>query len=202
MKTIFIPARIKSEINKKKISQLKLPKNIAIAYSIQYSETASRIREILSKKHKITSFVQVLGCSKPNFPKNTDAILLISSGKFHAISLAIETNLPVYILESDKLRKISDEEIDLLKKRKKSSYLKFLNSEKIGVLISTKSGQENLKKSLSLTWKKKQFYYFLGNEINSKEFENFPEIQSWINTACPRLDFDNSIINISDLNSG
>ncbi|MDD5012687.1 MAG: diphthamide synthesis protein [Candidatus Nanoarchaeia archaeon] len=202
MKQLFIPAKVKSEINTKKISELKLPKNIAIAYSIQYQETASEIKEILSKNHNITNFLQVLGCSKPKFSKDTKAVLLISSGKFHAVSLAVESNLPVYILEADKLRKISEEEISSLKKRKKASYMRFLNADKIGILISTKPGQENLQKALALKdkIKNKEIYLFISNEINPREFENFPEIKSWVNTACPRLDFDSSVINISDLN--
>jgi 2-(3-amino-3-carboxypropyl)histidine synthase len=199
MKTLFIPAKINLEINEKKILDLNLPINIVIAYSIQYKEVALRIKEFLSKKHKILSLIQVLGCSSPKLPEKTEAILLISSGKFHAVSLAATTNLPVYLLESDELKKISKEEIDLFNKRKKVAYLKFLNAEKIGVLISTKPGQENLKKSLFLKLKNKTPYFFLSNNINNKEFENFG-INSWINTACPRLDFDNSIINLSDLN--
>lgn len=199
MKTIYIPAKIHTSINRKKISELKLPKNLAIAYSIQYKEIAEEIRSILSKNHNITNFIQVLGCSKPKFSKDTKAVLLISSGKFHAISLALESQLPVYVLESDKLRKISDDEIDSLRKRKKVSYIKFLNAEKVGILISTKPGQENLKRALSLKIKGKTPYLFISNEINTREFENFPTIQSWINTACPRLDFDNSMINFSDL---
>lgn len=198
MKTLFIPATINSEINIKKIQQLKLPKKIAIAYSIQYKEIALEIKKIISENHYITSFIQVLGCSRPKF-KDTKAILLISSGEFHAISLAAETNLPVYILESNKLRKISEEEINSFKKKKLASYVKFLSSEKIGVLISTKPGQENLKDAISLKLKNKNSYFFITNEINIKEFENFPDIQSWVNTACPRLDFDVSVINIADL---
>jgi diphthamide biosynthesis enzyme Dph1/Dph2-like protein len=218
MKQLFIPAKVKSEINTKKISELNLPKSIAIAYSIQYKEIASQIQKILSKKHKITDFVQILGCSKPKFSKDTKAILLISSGKFHAVSLAVESNLPVYILGSGKLIKISEDEqfrggkvsdmqarlraeIDSFRKRKKVSYMKFLNADKIGILISTKPGQENLQKALALKSKikKKDVYLFISNDINTKEFENFPDIKSWVNTACPRLDFDNSVINSSDL---
>jgi diphthamide biosynthesis enzyme Dph1/Dph2-like protein len=198
MKTLFIPAKINLEINEKKILGLNLPINIVIAYSIQYKEVALKIKNILSKKNKILSTIQVLGCSSPKLPKETEAILLISSGKFHAVSLAATTNLPVYLFESSELKKISKEEIELFNKRKKVAYLKFLNEEKIGVLISTKPGQENLKKSLSLKLKNKILYFFVANNINNKEFENFG-INSWINTACPRLDFDNSIINLTDL---
>jgi len=204
MKIMFIPARIRSEVNAKKIQSLKLPKNIAIAYSIQYKDIAEKIKEILSKKNKITGFIQVLGCSKPKFSGETKAILLISSGKFHAVSLAIESNLPVYVLEQDSLRKISEEEIGSFKKKKLASYVKFLNAEKVGILVSAKPGQENLKKTVTLKnrLKNKQSYLFIANEINPKEFENFPDIQSWVNTACPRLDFDSPIINIADLNLG
>jgi len=199
MKTLFIPAKTKSEIDEKKISQLKLPINIAIAYSIQYKEIAEKVKEILSKKHKITLTIQVLGCSSPKFPKETEAILLLSSGKFHAVSLAFETGISVYVLESDNLTKISKEEIDLLNKKKMASYMRFLNAEKIGILISTKPGQENLEKALSLKLKNKKSYLFIGNNIDINEFENFG-INSWVNTACPRMDFDSSIINLKNLN--
>lgn len=201
MKTIFIPAKINSEINIKKFQSLNLPKNIAIAYSIQYKEIASKINRILSKKHKITGIIQILGCSRPKFSKDTQAILLISSGKFHAVSLAAETNLPIYMIEADKLRKVSKEEADLFNKRKLASYMRFLNAEKVGILISTKPGQENLRKALSLQikLKNKKSYLFISNNIDLREFENFC-IDSWINTACPRLDLDSSIINLKDLN--
>lgn len=204
MKTLFIPAKVKSEINEKKIQSLKLPKNIAIAYSIQYKDIASKIKQILSKKHNITKLIQVLGCSNSRFPKQTQAILLISSGKFHTIALATESKIPVYILENNKLTRISEKDIEFFKKKQKASYLKFLHSKRIGILVSTKPSQENLKKAIELKSKikDKETYLFISNNINTQEFENFPEIQSWINTACPRMDIENnSIINVRNIKS-
>ncbi len=205
METLFIPAEAKAEVNYSKIEKIskKLPKSISVVYSIQYKKIAEEIKKILSEKHKITKFTQVLGCSKPKFPKQTKAILLIGSGKFHALSLASEISLPIYILERDKFYKISEKDIDSYKKNKKASYLNFLNSEEAGILVSIKPGQQNLQKALSLkkNLKDKKCYLFLGNNINSEEFENF-SIKSWINTACPRLDMDIRIINVSDLNLG
>jgi diphthamide biosynthesis enzyme Dph1/Dph2-like protein len=68
-------------------------------------------------------------------------------------------------------------------------------------LVSTKPGQENLKKAIAIKnkLKNKDSYLFIGDEIDTKQLENFPNIQSWINTACPRLDFDSSVINMGDL---
>jgi len=203
MKIMFIPAKVNQEVNIKKIESLssRLPKRIAIAYSIQYRDIAERIKEILLKKHEITLFIQVLGCSRPKFPEKTEAILLVSSGRFHAVSLALESGIPVYVLEHDKLAKIPEEEIKGLKKKKLASYIRFLNADRVGIMVSTKPGQENMKKALALKkrLKNKESYLFICNEINTKDFENFPDIKSWVNTACPRLDFDSSIINISDL---
>jgi len=206
MEILFILAKRKLNLNTKKVGVIskKLPKNIALTYSIQYKDITSKINEILSKSHKITKLVQVLGCSKPNFPKETQAILVIGSGKFHAISLALETKLPVYMLEHNHFKKLLNKDIDELKKRQKTAYLKFLNADKIGVLISIKPGQQNLKKALRFAKeiKNKKSYLFMGNDINTNEFENF-ELSSWVNTACPRIDMDNnSVINIDKLNFG
>ena len=202
MRTLFIPAKSRLKINKSKILEIskKLPKNIVIAYSIQYKKIAEEVREILSKNHNILKFTQVLGCSKPQFPKNTQFILLISEGKFHAISLAIETHIPIYIFNNNNFDQISKQEIQNFEKRQKASYVKFLNANKIGILVSTKPGQENIKKALEFKKQtKKKSYLFLGNEINHLEFENFPQIQSWVNTACPRLDMNFSVVNLEKL---
>ena len=201
METLFIPAKSKLRANKSKILELskKLPKKIAIAYSIQYKNLAFEVKNLLSN-HKITKIIQILGCSKLKLSKDTQAILLIGSGKFHAISLAFETNLPIYILENNKLEKISEKDIEIFEKKQKASYLKFLNSTKIGILISTKPGQQNLKKALNFKKKlqNKKSYLFISNNVNVNEFENFG-LDCWVNTACPRLDMDSSIININKI---
>jgi 2-(3-amino-3-carboxypropyl)histidine synthase len=202
MKTLYIPAKANIQINKTEIEAIskKLPKNLAIAYSVQYANSAEKIKKILSKNHKITKFVQVLGCSRPDFPKATQAILLISSGRFHGISLSLESGLPVYIFENNILKPIQNNEIEVFKKKQKTSYLKFLNADKVGILVSTKPGQQNLKRAIELkkSLVNKKSYIFIGNEFNAEEFENFP-ISSWINTACPRLDMNTSIVNFRDL---
>ncbi len=78
--------------------------------------------------------------------------------------------------------------------------MKFLNAEKVGILISTKPGQENLKRAIELKkrLKDKKFYLFLCNEIDARQFENF-DIQAWINTGCPRMDFEGFTYNVENL---
>ncbi|MAH03840.1 hypothetical protein CMI39_03580 [Candidatus Pacearchaeota archaeon] len=202
MKTLFILAKVKVEIDKLKIEKIskRLPKNIAIVYSIQYKDNAIKIKNILLKKHKITKLTQILGCTIPKFSRDTKAILLITDGKFHGISLVYETKLPAYILENNNLEKVSSKEVEILKKRQKAAYVKFLNAERIGIIVSSKYGQENLKKALNFkkNLENKESYLFISNNINQNEFENF-QIDSWVNTACPRLDMNTNIINLNKI---
>jgi len=201
MKTMFIPALLHEKLDKKLASRLvrELPDKVALVYSIQYKNMANELKVLLGKK--VCYFSQVLGCSKPKLPKNTETVLLIGEAKFHGIGLALETKLPVYVYNNKQLTKILDKDIAKLKQKNKGMMLKFHNSKKIGILISTKPGQFRLKQvqSLKSKYPKKGFFLFVTNNINKQEFENFPDIQCWVNTACPRLDMDLNTININRL---
>lgn len=209
MKKLFIPVMSKNTevFNINEISK-KLPKNIAIAYSIQFKKLAINIRDYLEKNkaHKITLFTQVLGCSKIN-SKNAQALLLIGQGRFHALGLAIgmdsSKSIPIYIYEAGKLVKMAESDVSNMQKRQKVAYMKYLNANNVGIMISTKPGQNRLNKAIKMknSIKNKNSYLFIANNINPSEFENFPEIKSWINTACPRMDLtdNNSLINMDKI---
>lgn len=203
METLFIPASVKHELNRKKIIALakNLPEKIAIAYSVQYKNLAFEIKDILSEQLEVLEIKQILGCSENNFSKEIQAILFIGDGNFHVISLLNKRNIPIYIFSGDSLKKLPEKVFEKIELGKKSAYLKFLNSKKIGVLISLKLGQERINDALNLKskMKNKEAYLFFCNDVNLREFENFPEIECWVNTACPRLDMDGEVINIRDI---
>lgn len=201
MKVLFIESKFKNlalDISNEEIK--KLPKKIFLAYSIQYKDIADELKKLLEKNNiKISNFQQVLGCSKVN---TKDPILLIGAGRFHAVNLYNQAP-EVFVLENNKIVKISTEELKKYETKKKASLLNFLNAENIGLLITTKPGQENLKiaekiKS-SLEKKGKKVYSFISNNIDINQFENF-QIDSWVSTACPGLANDNpKIINYFDI---
>jgi len=201
MKVLYIQSKLRNlNLNLNKSEILGLPKKIFLAYSIQYKDLAILVKKQLEKNNiKISDFQQVLGCSKIN---TKDPILFIGSGRFHASNLYNQTE-QIYVLENSKIIKISYEEINKIKQRKKAALLKFLNAENIGIITTTKPGQENLKIALklkkSLEKKGKQVFMFISNNIDINQFENFP-IDSWVNTACPGLASDNpKIINYQDI---
>lgn len=204
MKTLFIPAKLKNLSVKLPKSQIaKLPKKLLLLYAIQYKGLAKQIKQQLQANNIIVSKTQqVLGCSKINTKL---PVLLISTGDFHAKSLYLQIQ-PIYLLKNNKIIKIPQSEINKLKTQRKTALIRFLNADKIGILVSTKPGQNKLNLALKLKQKiekkykgQKQVFIFISNNIDINQFENF-QIDSWINTACPGLTVDNSsIINYDEL---
>lgn len=202
MKIMFVEAKKKlTDFNIDSINFNILPKQIFLAYPVQYKELAEKIKNKLQEKgKKVIGFRQVLGCSRL---KSKAPILLVGSGKFHALQLALQNN-QVYILE-EKIRKLEEKEIENIKAKRKVALSKFLAAEKVGILVSLKPGQENLKKALilkkKLEKKGKEVKIFLADNINIEELENY-DIESWVNTACPALPLDcldNRIVNTDEI---
>jgi len=212
MKPLFIEAKRKfkdKDINLKPLNKLKC-KTISLAATIQYIDLIPKVKSYLEKQGKKVIIKQgahykahILGCNSSALDKSADEVLIITDGKFHAINNAIQIQKPIYIFNTKTLNKITQKEIDKHNKKTLAKQKKFLASKKVGILLSTKHGQ----KSKSINKIKEQIeklnkkaYIFESNNINPNEFENFPQINIWVNTACPGLTKDNpKIINLSDI---
>ena len=210
MKTLFIETRRKfKDIDLKPLDKLK-GKTISIAATIQYIDLIPKIKQYLESKGKTVIIKQgahykahILGCNSSALDKSADTILIITDGKFHAINNAIQIQKPIHIFNTKTLDKITKQDIDKQNKLILAKQKKFLTSKKIGLLLSTKHGQ-NFKAIKQLKSKieklDKKVYIFESNNINTNEFENFPQIKIWVNTACSGLALDDKkIINLSDI---
>ncbi len=189
----------------------KLPgKTISLAAVIQYIELIPKVKAYLKNKGMKVMLKQgafyeghVIGCNSTAFDKKADTLLLIGDGKFQAINNALQLDKEIYIFNPETFEIITKDEINELKKKIKGKINKFLMADNIGLIISTKYGQnhkqiENLKKSIQS--KGKNISIFEGDNINISEFENFPDIQMWVNTACYGMAMDSSkIVNYQDV---
>jgi 2-(3-amino-3-carboxypropyl)histidine synthase len=193
MKILHIPAKAIVAIN---LSKIKLKGKTGMLTTAQHLDKVKVI-----KKENFTFLGQVLGCNAKNAKGEYDQFLYIGSGKFHPIRIALETNKPVFTYNpfTKQFKEIDNKEITKIKRRIKGSYLKYLNAKKIGIITTTKG--QNFNKDFN--FKNKKVYYFMCNNITN-QIENFPDIEVWVNTACPRLayegEFNASIINMEDLN--
>ena len=189
MKTLFIPLIKKEQLNKPALQAAidKLPSTIYIAYTIQYKQIAEQAKAELEKTREIIGFSQVLGCSK----LKVNSILLIADGSFHASNLLQQGN-QVYLFDNHSLIKL-----ELQDNNNKAKLNKLYSSNKLGILLSTKPGQLNLnqarKTKNKLKEQNKKAYFFLADNINLDELENF-DVDFWINTACPGLEKDSKNI--------
>lgn len=209
MKRLFIEARSTEPILQvvKKAVNL-LPKKIGLVTTVQYKHRLKEANEFLEKNKKTAVIAGVvLGCdvsSAKRIAKKVDAFLYIGSGEFHPLGIALETNKPVIVANplSNEVSRIKKEDVEQIRKRRKGAYLKFLTARNIGIIVSTKPGQSKLKQALELKkkLKNKNCCIFIADEIDLNQLENFPFIECWVNTACPRIaDKAKGMINVEEV---
>jgi diphthamide biosynthesis enzyme Dph1/Dph2-like protein len=212
MKTLFIETKRKfknSDINLKLLNKLS-GRTIALAATIQYIDLVPKIKAHLESLNKKVIIRQgayhkahVLGCNPSALDKSADTLLIITDGTFHAINNAIQLQKEIYVFTTKTLEKIEQKEIDTHNKKILTKQKKFLMAKTTGVLVSSKHGQHQkaiyaIKNKIEKLDKK--VYIFESNNIDTNEFENFPQIQIWINTACFGLARDDmKIINLSNI---
>jgi len=204
MKKLFIEAKSTADVKKAVEKAIKLlPKKVGIVTTAQHKHKLKEVKKILEKnKIKAEAGGQILGCDASAARKiknKVDAFLYVGSGRFHPIQVQLETGKPVVMANpfTDEARKLEKQEIEKIVKMQKGGLAKFLTSDNVGILVSLKPGQNKLKQAIELkkNLQNKKAYIFIADTIDLNELENFPFIESWINTACPRLSDKTLIVN-------
>jgi len=220
MDTIFIDAKYNKEIrlDESVLKTLKKYKKIALFASVQFlnlenvKEQLKDHKLIVSKPDRTNATHQLLGCDvfheNLKLPEEPDAFLYIGDGLFHPRALLLASDKPVIQFDPmDNSHKIlTRKDIKEILKKYKGSLMKFLSSRYIGIFITVKPGQQQFlfSKKLEEKYPNKDFYYFVGNNFDASQTENYSFIQAWINTACPRISLDDSVnysfpmVNIND----
>jgi len=214
MKTLFLEAKYEGKINPEEIPIKKLPKRIGLVTTVQFVDHLNEIKNYLEKnnikininndKQKYPG--QILGCEQSsgvNIRFSVDAYLYIGDGSFHPIGIASKTKKDVFTFnpQTNEFSKVSKNQIERMKIKRKAQLVKFHSSTEIGVIVSTKPGQNRLDEARKLIKKfpKKNIYFLLFDNIDYMQLENFNFIQSFVNTACPRIEEDIKVINLDEL---
>jgi len=214
IKTIFVPVYLNFEEEKMKEFLEKnegilkdLSKTIFIGYSLPYKRVFELICDYLSKSEGFEVKTGenlstgekglILGCDFSALKDSTEEndVMIISGGSFHAMGA----------LSSVKFRKLINVDVDNLsinifgkedkekiEKKKLAKYIKFLESDKIGVLICDKKGQwqtnfEHAKKMLKDKGKK---VVLLTCFTLKKDKILGLDVDAILNLACPRIEED------------
>ena len=197
MKQLFLHAKVDVDLIKivEKVLS-KLEGKVAVYTTIQHLGMIKPVLEYLKKeKVNVVSSGQILGCIVPK--DKVDTFLYLGQGKFHPIAILLKHDTKVICADpiSCKVTEISKSDVERVVKKQKGAMLKFLTSNKIGVLVSMKKGQEhyNEAKKLEKKYPDKTFYYFVMDTLDFNEIENFPKVECYVNSMCPRIGFDDTI---------
>ena len=191
----------------------KLPEKIGLISTIQFSDFLKEVKKKLEKTGKnvfLNGTGMILGCNAASalaVESKVQAFLYIGSGKFHLIQMALslteQKKIFTYNPLTEEFSEISWNEVEKFKMRKKAFKVRFLSADNIGLLVSTKWGQLHLDQALKFKEKSekknKKVYVFLFDEFQEEQMENWPEIKSWVNTACPGIGLDSSVAWIGDV---
>jgi 2-(3-amino-3-carboxypropyl)histidine synthase len=143
---------------------------------------------------------QVVGCDYSNaksVAREVEAFLFIGGGRFHALGVALSTSKPTIVADPYEKRAYSvDEEAKKILKQRWASIEEAKKAKNFAVLVGLKPGQKKLEKALNikekLEEKGKTAHLFAVKEINPEVLMEFPTVDAYVNTACPRISLDDA----------
>jgi 2-(3-amino-3-carboxypropyl)histidine synthase len=221
MEVMHIPAFFRGKIRLSAKILGKLPRKVGLVTTIQFVNQVDSICSQL-QENNIKYFVsraqqefnaQILGCdvsAATSIRDKVDAFLYIGTGEFHPIQVMYETGKQTfsYNPESNTFSEVIVDK-EKMEKRKKGAYMKYLAADSVGILVSTKPGQERLKEAFELKKnllnKGKKAYILISNTLDFSQLENFNFVDCFVNTMCPRIGaddrarFSKPIINYKDI---
>jgi 2-(3-amino-3-carboxypropyl)histidine synthase len=182
---------------------------IGLVTTIQHVQMLDTVKEILLDEDKIVAVGdagytrypgQVIGCDYSNaksIAADVEAFLFIGGGRFHALGVALSTSKPTLVADPYEQRAFSvDKDARKTLRKRWANISETRNAQIIAILIGLKPGQKRLDEAMILKQKfekkGKKIYLFAIRNIAPDVFLNFPTVEAYINTACPRLSLDDS----------
>jgi 2-(3-amino-3-carboxypropyl)histidine synthase len=208
--TIYVEARATVTVDEAVEKSLPLLKDytiVGLATSVQHLQALNHAREILTRAGKtvivgdtgqIAYQGQVIGCNYSNAKSIADeveAFLFVGGGMFHALGIALNTSKPTIIADPYDNRAYSiNAEAQKILKQRFASLQEAKNAKKFGIFVGLKPGQRHLDNALivkALAEKNgKAAYLLAAREITPETLLEFPSIDAYVNTACPRVSLE------------
>ncbi|MEM2341540.1 MAG: diphthamide biosynthesis enzyme Dph2 [Candidatus Bathyarchaeia archaeon] len=206
---IYIEAKAKTCIDFKKIVEDSLRylepwESIGLTTTVQHAHLINEAKDILKNAGKKVYIGhepglkypgQVLGCDYRNakvISNMVEAFLFIGGGLFHAIGLFLSTMKTTIAIDpfEGKIQRVDDYAKRVIKRRW-ADISEAMRVKKWGIIIGLKTGQFNFETSLKIMKDLKnsgrEVILLAMKEITPEALLEFPTIESYVNTACPRV---------------
>lgn len=197
----------------------KLPEKICLSTTVQFVPQLSEMKKQLEAAGKEVTLLralhskyegQLLGCgfTKFDYPEDAEAFLYVGDGLFHpkSILFAVKKKVFQYDPIAGKMKILEPSLVEAIEKKRKGALLTFLHKTEIGVLLSTKPGQNLMKHAFELPkmFPEKNFYFLVSGTLDFNQLPNFSFVECFVNTACNRLmddadKFPKPVINLEDI---
>jgi len=210
--TVYVEARATVTVDdavEKSIPLLSKYDKIGLATTVQHVQALAHAREILVRTGKTVMIGdagrmnysgQVSGCDYSNvrsIANDVEVFLFIGGGRFHALGIALSTSKPTIIADPYEKRAYPiDEEAQKILKQRWACVGEAKHATTFGVLVGLKLGQKRLDDALKIKEMAekngKTAFLFVIREILPEALMEFPTVDAYVNTACPRISLDAS----------
>jgi 2-(3-amino-3-carboxypropyl)histidine synthase len=210
--TIYVEARATINVDdavEKALILLEKWRKIGLVTTVQHVQTLDNVKEILLHAEKTVAIGdaghmnypgQVIGCDYSNaksIASDVEAFLFVGGGRFHALGVALSTSKPTIVADPYEKKAFSvDEEARKILKQRWASIEEAKKAKTFAILVGLKPGQKRLEEALSIKEKLenngKKPHLFAIKSITPEALMNFPTVDTYVNTACPRLSLDDA----------
>jgi 2-(3-amino-3-carboxypropyl)histidine synthase len=210
--TLYVEARANANVDnavRRALPLLKKWRRIGLVTTVQHVQTLDSVREVLTRAGKTVVIGdtgqlsypgQVIGCQCSNaasIVESVDAFLFVGGGQFHALGVALSTSRPTVVADPYENRAFSvDKEAQKIVKQRWACIQEARSAKNFGVLIGLKPGQKRLKEAMRLKQKLEEngqtACLFAVREVSPEMILRFPSVDAYVNTACPRISFDDA----------
>jgi len=220
MKIMFLPPRVRKPLkdNVKEALGLILKKHrkIGLVTTSTYNKMLASVSDFLMETgkepvtgegYKPQGKGEILGCdvaAARSIAPKVEVFLYIGDGKFHPMDVYLKTKKQVFIFNPllDNVYELDYDDAQDYEKKRFMRLGKVKSAGKIGILVSTKIGQANLRKAMDLKRileeRGTDSYILVFDTLNPASLADFSGIDAFINTACPRIaddDFPKPVVN-------
>ncbi|XP_026177288.1 2-(3-amino-3-carboxypropyl)histidine synthase subunit 1 isoform X2 [Mastacembelus armatus] len=177
--------------------------SLALVSTIQFVAALQAVSAALKPEYDVLlpqcrplSPGEILGCTSPRLDRHVNAIIYLGDGRFHLESIMIANpEIPAY--RYDPYSKVFSQEYydhEAMIALRRQAIEKARSAEKWGLILGTlgRQGspkvQEHLQSRLQSLGK--SFNIVLLSEIFPSKLDLMPDVDAWVQIACPRLSID------------
>ncbi|XP_061326040.1 2-(3-amino-3-carboxypropyl)histidine synthase subunit 1 isoform X1 [Pezoporus flaviventris] len=177
--------------------------SLALVSTIQFVSTVQAAAQELRSQYKVCvpqckplSPGEILGCTSPWLAQDTDAIVYLGDGRFHLESIMIANpGIPAY--RYDPYSKVFSQEHyshERMHRARQDAIRTAATARSWGLILGTlgRQGSPSILQHLEsrLHALGRPFVRVLLSEIFPSKLQLFPDVDAWVQVACPRLSID------------